>query len=147
MNDEIIKILQTDPATSNKEIGERLNISEVTVASRIRAMEEDNILRVIMQRDLQSYGFNASALLAIGVHGRPVEEVAETLAEIDECISVSICLTAPDILVQLAALNDRDVQQIVENRISTIPGIAQCEVTINLQIIKIDNRYGSVDVS
>lgn len=147
LNDEIIRMLQDRPSTSNKDIGDRLNVSEVTIATRIRAMEEDNILRVILQRDLRSYGYNSSALLGIFVHGRAVEDVAKDLSSIDECISVSIALTSPDIFVQLAAVNDKSIQHIVEQRIAIIDGVKHCEITIALDIIKLDNIYGGLGAS
>lgn len=140
-------MLQDRPSTSNKDIGDRLNVSEVTIATRIRAMEEDNILRVILQRDLRSYGYNSSALLGIFVHGRAVEDVAKDLSSIDECISVSIALTSPDIFVQLAAVNDKSIQHIVEQRIAIIDGVKHCEITIALDIIKLDNIYGGLGAS
>ena len=37
---EIIAILQEDARTTNKDIGDRLGVSEVTVAGRIRNLEE-----------------------------------------------------------------------------------------------------------
>lgn len=48
----VIHALQEDASRTNKDIGKRLGVSEVTIAARIRSLEERCILRVIMQRNL-----------------------------------------------------------------------------------------------
>jgi DNA-binding Lrp family transcriptional regulator len=49
---QIIETLRVDGRTPNKSIAKRLNVSETTIASRIRAMTERNVMRVTLQRDI-----------------------------------------------------------------------------------------------
>lgn len=145
LNQQIIQILQANPSTTNKEIGDRLDISEITVAARIRSMEDDKILRVMMQRDVRSLGYDVIALVDINIEGRRPEEVAADLALIDECVSVSLSFSSPDIILHVSARDNLHVQQIVEQKIAPVSGIFSYEITMAIEVVKMDNRYGGLD--
>jgi len=145
LNQGIIDILQADPSTTNKDIGDRLGVSEVTIAARIRTMEEQKILRVMMQRDTRSLGFNIMALIDVNVEGQRPEDVARELAEIDECISVSLALSSPDIVIHVLSRDYADLQALIDTQLARIEGIASYEIIIPLDVVKMDNRYGALD--
>lgn len=145
LNQGIIEILRGDPGTTNKEIGERLGVSEVTVASRIRSMEEANVLRIMMQRDVRTLNYNVMALLDINVEAARPEDVAEELARIEECISVSICMSKPDIIVHILAYDNAHLQDLIDTRISSIKGIRCYEVNIPLEVMKMHTHFGMLD--
>lgn len=145
LNQGIIEILRTDPSTTNKDIGDRLGISEVTVAARIRGMEENNILRVMMQRDTRSLGYSVMALMDINVEGRRPEDVARELAEIDECIAVSVAMSSPDIFLHILARDNAHLQTLVDTRIARVSGIVSYEIMLPLEVIKMNQSYGALD--
>ena len=145
LNKGIINILQADPSTTNKDIGDRLGVSEVTIAARIRTMEEQKVLRVMMQRDTRSLGYHLMALIDINVEARRPEDVAQELAQIDECISVSLALSSPDIIIHVLSRDLADLQVFVDTRLAHIEGIASYEIITPLNVVKMDNRYGAVD--
>lgn len=145
LNQGIIEILQGDPTTTNKEIGDRLGVSEVTIASRIRGLEDNKVLRVMMQRDIRSLGYYVLALIDINVEARHPEEVAKDLALIEECSSVSLALSSPDIIIHVHARDSADLQAIVDKKIALIEGIASYEIMMSLDVVKMDKRYGALD--
>lgn len=142
INLALIASLQKKPSRTNKDIGEALGISEATVANRIRAMEEANILRVMMQRDVRALGYNVLALIYIDVSGRTPEAVANDMARIEECTSVCIGMGSPDIFANINARDGRALQCIIDEQISVIDGIASYEVSVALEVLKLDPRYG-----
>lgn len=144
LNWGIIESLQADPSTTNKEIGDRLGVSEVTVAARIRAMEEGKVLRVMMQRDVRSLGYEVMAFIDINVEGRRPEEVAAELAEIDECISVSLALSSPDIIVHVLTRLNVDLQTLIDTKIAPIKGISSYEIITALDVVKMVKGYGAI---
>ena len=145
LNGKIVALLQEDPSITNKELGDRIGVSEVTIASRIRGMEEANILRVMMQRDFRSLGYNLSALVDINVEGRHPNAVGHDVARIDSCTSVSLALGSPDILAHILARDPVHLQSIVDNELSTIEGITSYEINMSLDIIRMDQGYGGLD--
>lgn len=145
LNQKIVALLQDDPSISNKELGDRIGVSEVTIAARIRGMEEANILRVMMQRDFRSLGYNLSALIDINVSGRHPDAVAHDVAGISACTSVSLALGSPDIVAHVLACDPGHLQAIIDAELAPIEGIASYEVNLSLDIIKMDQRYGALD--
>jgi len=145
LNRNIVNLLQDDPSITNKDLGERLGVSEVTIAARIRGMEDANILRVMMQRDFRSLGYNLSALIDINVEGRHPDAVGHDIASIETCLSVSLTFGSPDILAHFLARDPAHLQSIVDKDLASIKGIASYEINVSLDIIKMDQRYGALD--
>lgn len=144
LNRAIIAALQDNPTRTNKDIGETLGVSEPTVANRIRALEDGNVLRVMMQRDMRALGFSVLALVDINVEGRAPEDVAADLAKLDACTSVSVAMSNPDIFANINAVDGRALQRIVDEQIAKIDGIASYEINMALEIVKLDPRYGKL---
>ena len=124
LNRAIIAALQENPSRTNKDIGETLGVSEPTVANRIRALEDANILRVMMQRDMRALGYSVFALVDLNVEGRTPENVAEDLAKLDACTSVSVAMSSPDIFANINPPDGAALQRIVDEQIAKIEGIA-----------------------
>ncbi|MDP1631240.1 MAG: Lrp/AsnC family transcriptional regulator [Caulobacter sp.] len=141
----IIRALQLEPRTSNKDIAERLSASEATVASRIRSLEERNVLRVMMQRDFEAMGYDLMALIDIHLSNRAAEDVAQELSAIEEAAAVSVMMSNPDIIVHLSIRDRLHLQDVIEQKIAAIPGIASYEVTLALEVVKLDAFYGALD--
>ena len=74
---QIIETLRLDGRTPNKSIAKRLSVSETTIASRIRAMTERNVMRVTLQRDIYSLGYEFQGFLDLYVAGRGVDGGAD----------------------------------------------------------------------
>ncbi|OWQ94224.1 Lrp/AsnC family transcriptional regulator [Sphingopyxis lindanitolerans] len=144
LNRAIIAALQENPSRTNKDIGETLGVSEPTVANRIRALEDANILRVMMQRDMHALGYSVFALVDLNVEGRTPENVAEDLAKLDACTSVSVAMSSPDIFANINAPDGAALQRIVDEQIAKIEGIASYEVNTALEIVKLDPRFGKL---
>jgi DNA-binding Lrp family transcriptional regulator len=141
----IIRALQQDPRTSNKDIAERLKVSEATVASRIRSLEERNVLRVMMQRDFEAMGYDLMALIDIHLSNRAAEDVAQELALIEEAAAVSVLMSNPDIIVHLSVRDRLHLQDVIEQKIAPIAGIAGYEIATALEVVKLEAIYGALD--
>lgn len=144
LNRAIIAALQENPSRTNKDIGKRLGVSEPTVATRIRALEEAKVLRVMMQSDMRAMGRPLLALVDINVEGRPPEDVAAELAALDACTSVSIPMSNPDIFCNVNAVDGEDLQRFVDEHLSKIDGIASYEISTALEVVKLDPRFGKL---
>ena len=54
----LIEHLRSDGRMPNKRLAKHLSVSEATVANRIRRLQEESVLRVLLRRDLYSKGFD-----------------------------------------------------------------------------------------
>ena len=100
---QIIETLRQDGRTPNKSIAKRLNVSETTIASRIRAMTERNVMRVTLQRDIYSLGYQFQGFLDLYVAAGKVSDVARDVSAINGVLAVAVYLGSPDILVSFGA--------------------------------------------
>ena len=115
---QIIETLRLDGRTPNKSIAKRLNVSETTIASRIRAMTERNVMRVTLQRDIYSLGYEFQGFLDLYVTGRNVDEVAQDVCNVEGVLAVAIYLGSPDILVSFGACGREDLSRIIDQEVA-----------------------------
>ncbi len=138
---QIIDTLRLDGRTPNKSIAKLLNVSETTIASRIRAMTERNVMRVTLQRDIYSLGYEFQGFLDLYVAGRGVEEVAQEVCDVEGVLAVAVYLGSPDILVSFGARGREDLARITDRDIAKIRGIERLESYVALEIRKFESGY------
>ncbi|MCF8534466.1 MAG: Lrp/AsnC family transcriptional regulator [Reyranella sp.] len=145
LNLGIIGALQLDPRITNKDLADRFGVTEATIASRIRNMEDQDILRVMMQRDMRALGWQLIALIDVRVERRRPEDVAAELVDVEEAVSVSITMSNPEIVMVVGARDGLHLLEIIERKISPVAGIASYEIMTALEVLKFDARYGALE--
>jgi DNA-binding Lrp family transcriptional regulator len=125
-------------------LARRLNISETTVASRIRSLIERNVMRVTVQRDIYSLGYQFQGFADLYVFGRNVDDVAEDVGQIDGVLSVSLYLGSPDIFVAFGARDREDLMRIVDEEIGKLPGVQKVDSYVALDIQKYQSGYAAL---
>lgn len=138
---QIIETLRQDGRTPNKSIAKLLSVSETTIASRIRAMTERNVMRVTLQRDIYSLGYQFQGFLDLYVFGRGVNEVAEDVGAIDGVLAIAIYLGSPDILVSFGARDREDLSRIINGEVAKVRGIQRVDSYVALEIRKFESSY------
>ena len=128
--------LREDPRATSKALALQLSMTEVAVASRIKAMEAKGIMRVVAQLEFRALGYNVLALIDVMVAGRTIRDVADELALIDGVGSVTIMLGHPPIIIQVQASDLAALERLILNEIAIIPGIEQIETNVILDIAK-----------
>jgi DNA-binding Lrp family transcriptional regulator len=119
---QIIEALRADPLTTNKAMAQSFGVAEPTIAARIRSMAERGVMRVTVQRDLTALGFPVFAFLDVYSDGRPAADIASDLVEIEEATSVVTSLGGPEILVNLYAKTQTDLQSLMVRPFSSKNG-------------------------
>ena len=142
---QIIETLRQDGRTPNKSIAKLLNVSETTIASRIRAMTERNVMRVTLQRDIYSLGYQFQGFLDLYVAGGKVSDVARDVSTIDGVLAVAVYLGSPDILVSFGACDREDLSRIVNRDVAKVPGIERIDSYVALDIRKFESSYVALE--
>ena len=138
---QIIETLRRDGRTPNKTIAKLLNVSETTIASRIRAMTERDVMRVTLQRDIYSLGYQFQGFLDLYVAGRSVNDVAQDVGVIDGVLAIAVYLGSPDILVSFGARDREDLSRIIDDDVAKVPGIERVDSCVALDIRKFESGY------
>ena len=142
----IIDVLRGDGRTPNKSIAKLLNVSETTVASRIRSLTERNVMQVTLQRDIYSLGYQFQGFLDVYVMGRNVDLVAADIVPIEGVLAVVIHVGSPDIFVSFAARDRQDLARVVTDDIGKVAGIQRVDSYLALDIRKFESAHVALGV-
>lgn len=132
---DILGALRASPQETNKALADRFGVSEVTIASRIRALESERVMKVMAQRDFRAAGYHAFANVDVYTAGRPVEAIANELAKLDGLTLISILMGDPSFAL-MAMAPDLAGLQALAGDIGRIKGVRSVELTLFAEILK-----------
>ncbi|MEM9841761.1 MAG: Lrp/AsnC family transcriptional regulator [Pseudomonadota bacterium] len=139
---QIIEALKLDPQATNKAIAGALGVSETSIAQRIRSMSEDNIMRVVAQRDIYAGPYSLTAVLSVELQNMDLQRVGESIAQIQEVISVSVGTRRPRLIVGLRAKDRQHLDALIREKIGRVTGVRAIETHIMLKIFKYITGFG-----
>ncbi|ORA11417.1 Lrp/AsnC family transcriptional regulator [Mycobacterium arosiense] len=137
----LIERLRRDGRESNRSLATRLNVNEVTVAARLRRLEETGLMKVVAITDIRLFGHRDLAFAMINVAGRPIDEVARELAEIPEAVSVTVCTGRFDIIVPLLARDPRHTAELFDSVLKGVDGVESAHGIVALDVLKYDSKW------
>lgn len=123
----IIRALQRDGRTSNRRIAADLGVSEGTIRSRIRRLEDEGVIRIQAVSDPVAFGFESHAFVGVQVAGGMIEEVARGLLEIDSLLVIARTLGEYDLLALVATPDRRTLAETVLGRVRSVPAVDRTE--------------------
>ena len=137
VDDEIIKLLQKDSRQSYREIAKQLNISHVSVSSKVKALEESGVIKgytAITDPDkLNSYPL---CLRISAGNGGDLSKIGDKIADYPD-VNVVMRVSGDCELLALAMCENREKALRLLDEISAIKGIDKVESHIVLEAIKL----------
>lgn len=133
---QIIAVLKANGRASNQKIAQVVGLSPAAVGVRVRRLEKEGILKVVLVSDFSVIG--CDLLLAIGIKTarREVDLVAEEIAALPQIFSCTVMAGTYNIEA-LVALPDADsLQDFLERDLARIDGIADVVVDIVVDMLK-----------
>jgi DNA-binding Lrp family transcriptional regulator len=140
----ILESLKAEPRVTNKSLAQELSISEVTVAARIRSMEDDRVMKVMAQRDFRSVGGQILALVDIDVLGREVEAVAEDLRHISQVGSVALLMGQPSVIIEIHTADLTALEDVLLNEVAKVKGVRCTSSNVIVKIMKYQTEIGDL---
>ena len=138
----IIRLLQVDGRASNAKIAREVGVSEGTVRRRLRRLIQDDVIKVIAVPNLERMGYGTAALIGLQTDPGRVDEVADSIASLDEANYVAITTGAYDIFTWVGLESPEKLGTFLRTSVGTIPGVRRTETFVNLAIKK--RTYGLV---
>jgi len=137
---QILKHLLVDARQSARQLSQRLDVSTVTMISRIKKLEEKKIIKGYSARlDHDLLGYDITAVIEIKTNQGKMLEIENVIAKETNVISVYDITGDADTLV-IAKFKDRASLSKFVKKISTIPNIENTVTHIVLNTIKEDSR-------
>lgn len=141
----IVERLSLDARVSNREIAERLGVTEGTVRARVKRMEEEKLIRITAVTNIDRFKDAALAYIWIEVErSGQTKAVAEQLAGITELGFVGVMLGRSDILAITMVRNAEHLADFVHQRISVVEGVRGAHSTLGVNFIKHDYRMARI---
>jgi DNA-binding Lrp family transcriptional regulator len=132
----IIEALQRDARSSNRRIAGGLQVSEGTVRTRLRRMEEEGLLRIRAVSDVLSFGIRAAATVGVHVEAGAIERVAEGLRAVPGVAAIIRSVGEFDfVLIVIAPSREALLEQLLGG-IQAVPGIRATETFENVATVK-----------
>ena len=142
---KIIGHLRSHGRASNQQIAEGLGLTATTVSSRIKRMEDANMLRVVAVSDFSAHGFNFLMRVMVEVDGRPASQVAQELAQIPEVFAAHIVTGRYDIDMLVALQGLDDLSPLLQEKFAQVHGIRSLVPSIVIDIVKYQFDVGPIE--
>ena len=136
---QILHELQQDGRISNSALAQKVNLSESACLRRVRALEEDGLLRgYVGLVDQSSAGYPDNVFVRITLHSQQqadlaaFEREAKNLDEVMECYLMS---GDADYLLRVIVADARDYERIHSQHLTRLPGVARVHSSFALRTV------------
>jgi DNA-binding Lrp family transcriptional regulator len=142
MDAGLIEALATDGRQSNRQIARQLGVSEGTIRSRLRRLEEANLVRVVAVTNRAVLGdIGSIAFIGVRVNGPAADDVAEALAALPEVYMVNVTVGNYDLMLSVVTRDRAELAAFTTDRLPSIPGVRSAEVLDVTQATKNTYRW------
>ena len=131
----ILAALQLDGRRPFRVIARDLDVSEGTVRTRVRKLEESGVLRILAFVDPLKLGDALIAVLNVRVSSSLHEEVASQISSWNEVSYVSSVLGAYDLSIQAMTASVAGLWELAR-RIEALAGVTGVEALIEMRVHK-----------
>lgn len=132
----IISLLRADGRMPYRAIARELEVTENTVRTRVRRLEESNTMRVVAVTDIEAAGYGMLLAVGVQVEGRAPEEVARELARFTEVFSVSVVVGTHDLEILVVAEGQLALERLLTERLAGVAGVRRLTPALALDVLK-----------
>jgi DNA-binding Lrp family transcriptional regulator len=136
----IIQILQQEGRIANKELAERIGLTTTPTLERVRRLEREGIIESYsakVNKEAVGRGFTAFVKVTLKVHQlNLMEEFTSAIQEIPEILACYHTTGDGDFLLQVVAKDTKDYEQLMRNKLTTLPDVERLYTSIVLNTIK-----------
>lgn len=141
LDHRILGELQEDGRRPFREIARRCDVSERTIRSRVKRMQESGVLRILAFADPFHLGHQVLAFVVLRVEADEHERIVETLSSWPQASYVSTLMGRGDVYVQLVCPDIEGLWDLVTHRIRGLAGVLETETTIEMRVHKFTYKY------
>lgn len=140
----LIASLQRDGRTGNRALAAEVGANEVTVANRLKRLEESAITRVVAVADMAAFGRTEMVMMLVRVTGRAVQSVAEDIATHDDVIAVTITTGRFDLVVMVLARDHGHVGAVLGD-VRLVAGVDFVRCEVSLEVMKYESNWAKLE--
>lgn len=133
----ILEALQQDGRISNKQLAEKVNLSESACLRRVRALEDSGtIQRYVAMLSQDKIGVSGDVLVHIGLHREEQSELAafeEAVRQIPEVMECYLMTGEFDYLLRVVVADMADFERIHKDELTRLPGVARVNSSVAIR--------------
>jgi len=141
LDQQIVRVLQSNGRKSNVEIAREVGVTEATVRKRLDRLLGEGIVRATASLDLARVGLGTGALIALQVDLARIGQIAEQLANLPQVRSVSYTTGEYDLFLEAVFASDQDLLHFLTSGIAAIQGIHKTSTFHILKRIKDEHQW------
>jgi Lrp/AsnC family leucine-responsive transcriptional regulator len=134
---QILEALQEDGRISNKQLAERVSLSESACLRRVRALEDEGtIQRYVAMLNQEKIGVPGDVLVHIGLHREEQSELAafeEAVRQIPEVMECYLMTGEFDYLLRVVVADMADFERIHKEELTRLPGVARVNSSVAIR--------------
>jgi Lrp/AsnC family transcriptional regulator, regulator for asnA, asnC and gidA len=139
----IIRLLQQNGRISNRAISKKLGITETTTRTRLNRLIKNGIIQVVAVSNPFKLGFGVIGNSKIRIDVGKVDIVINELKKIREIWYIALATGGTDIDAEFNVKSLDDLNTLLFEKISKIPGINQIDTSLILRFAKRDYAWGT----
>lgn len=135
-DEQIVELLRQDGRMPYRAIARELKLTEATVRSRVRRLEDSNVMRVVAVTDFEAAGYDFMLAVGVQVEGRSPLEVAQELAAFPEVFSINVVIGTFDLELLVVAEDQGAMSALIYERLASLPGVRRVVPSIAVNVLK-----------
>ena len=124
----IVKELQKNGRSSNREVARVLGVSEGTIRQRLKKLESAKAMRLGLVTDAISLGQTSAAFVRIKATPREAQSIARKIAAFPDCAFCALTVGRFDIVALFNANSRQDLADVIDNEIAVMEGVILLDV-------------------
>jgi Lrp/AsnC family transcriptional regulator for asnA, asnC and gidA len=141
----ILRQLQEDGRRSFRAIARATAVSERTVRTRVRRMQDTGLLRFLAFIDPRRLEHQVLALVLLRVRAQAHDEIVAALTSWPEVSYVSTLMGRADIYAQVVCRDTEELWDLVGHRLRGLDGVLETETMTEMRVHKFRYAYGALD--
>jgi Lrp/AsnC family transcriptional regulator for asnA, asnC and gidA len=142
----ILRQLEEDGRRSYRQIARAVGVSEGTVRTRMRRLEEAGVVRVLAFVDPSRLGTSVLALVLVRLQTEHHDDIVAALSAMPEATYVSTLVGRADVYVQMICADNEALWSQV-SRIRALPGVLETETMLEIGVHKFTYREAAAAIS
>ena len=132
----LIEELQKNGRESYAHLANTLGVVEGTVRKRLKSLLDRGTIKIAAIPNLLWLGYNFMSIMALDVRIGDIRKVGNHLAEQPNVLYLTSVTGRYDIIAIIVARSTQELNELIEDEISTMPSVLKTETFVTLDIVK-----------
>ncbi len=144
LDHRIIEAFSQDARVSNRQVAAELGVTEGTIRTRLRRLQNDGMIQFTVVTDFRMAGSPNLVMLGIQADPALVQTLAKKLSQIPEIGSVVIMLGRYSLLATGLFTSVEEADHVMRKKIRSLPGVRDVEMSWAISTYKYDARLARI---